>query len=166
MRKSTPLTFLVLAGFAAAALTGCSGNAATPAASTSAATAAPAETQPSAADQSVAEACKISADAMSSLSSEMSTSMQDAAKGDYAAVVEAMQKTSVALDGAIGQISNTEVKETLSDMSAQAKQFSDLFDGVKEGDLTALSGKADELQKLGNDMQATGNKISELCSGQ
>lgn len=149
MRKS--LTALVLAAsLGVASLTGC-----TPAAS---------ESTPTASPQSAADACKVAQESMKEFQEDMTTTLSEVTSGDFSTVVETMTSLQDKIGETADAISNTEVKSALNDFGAAIGKFTTVFDGVTDGDLTALTTKTAEMQEAGAAMQAAGEKLSKVCT--
>lgn len=164
MRKH--ISALIVAGvISVSALTGCSAGTMTPSASAPAATQpAPATTAPAAGGQSVKEACSVAAGVLSSMQSEMASSAQEVAKGDFSGVVTKFNEFGDKMQEAVAKVNNVDVKDALGALGTQVKKFAGLFDGVKNGDLGALAQKTSELSKINTDIQAAGKQFAALCS--
>jgi hypothetical protein len=140
MRIKTTLS-LAIAGLSIAALTGCAGGA-----------------------QSVADACSTAQTVVADVQTEMAEVSVDASGGDFSKVTDAFSSLKGKLDEAAGKVSNDEVKSALSGLSAKVSDFAKLFDGVSDGDLTALADKADEFQAAATGVQDAGTKLATLCN--
>ncbi|MFT4136978.1 hypothetical protein [Microbacterium sp.] len=149
MRK--PLTALLLvSGLGAASLTGCAASAA--------------ETTPSATAQSTADACEVAQTALPELQDEISATLAEASSGDYSTVVESITALERKLGETADKITDADVKSALDDFGVAVGEFAGVFDGVADGDLTVLTGKAAEMQQATEGMQSAGKKLASLCT--
>lgn len=139
MRKSIPAVIMI-AGLSVAALAGCSAGA-----------------------QSTADACKIANTEMTAFSAELQESMSGLQSGDMDAVGKAMSDMEAKLTEVAGKISNAEVKEAMTGLSASVKEFAGLFDGIDMNNPESLTELSTEMQGITADMQAAGAKVQELC---
>lgn len=114
-------------------------------------------------EQSVAEACKVASTTMLAAESEITDSMAGVSTGDFAGVVEGFKALSSTLNEADSKITNAEVKGALGDFNTSIQEFSKLFEGVTDGDVTALAEKATEMEAISVKMTESSTKLSELC---
>ncbi|ALJ20360.1 hypothetical protein [Microbacterium sp. No. 7] len=143
MRTKHTLSLALIAGLGIASLTGCSGGGGA---------------------QTVAEACDTAESVMSEVQSEMSSLNSEVAAGDFSSLVEGLDLLEGKLGEAVGKVTNEEVKSALSKLETSVADFAAIFDGVEDGDLTALADKGDELQTVVTDIQEAGTELGTLCS--
>lgn len=60
-------------------------------------------------------------------------------------------------------MSNAEVKAALTDFQSGVEGFAGLFDGVEDGDMTALAAKVTDLEKITTQISESATKLGELC---
>lgn len=114
-------------------------------------------------EQSVEEACSIAESSVEGLQSDLGTIQSDATSGNYSAVAEQFETLHDGLRDAEGDVTNEEVKSALSDAADSVDTIASVFGGVEDGDVEGLSARADEFQAAGEDLQASGQRLSELC---
>lgn len=141
MRKTTSLTLLAVAGITALSLTGCSGG-----------------------GQTVAEACKTAQTAMSDVQADMAGVQTDAASGDFTKLSETIDTLEKKLSETAGKLGNAEVKSAVEDLSKKVGVFGDVFEDIKDGDITAISGKVTEITDAATAVQESGVKLDTLCN--
>ncbi len=148
MRK--PIAALVLAaGLGVASFTGCTSNA---------------STEPTETAQSTADACQIASEYVQEFQDDMSTTMSEAAAGDFSKIVEVMNSLKTRLGEAADEVSNTEVKDALNEFGDSMDKFAKVFEGVANGDLTVMTAKSAEIQEATEAMQTAGQKLSDTCT--
>lgn len=114
-------------------------------------------------EQSVADACKVANTTVSKANDDVSSAMSEATTGDYSKLTANIKTITDAIREAEGKVTNTEVKTALSDMAASFTEFNAIFDGVKDGDVAALSDKSDQLTAVSEKITKSSTRITELC---
>lgn len=114
-------------------------------------------------EQSTTEACQVAQTTVAAAEAEITEAMSGATSGDYAKVAEGFKTLSGSLKEAAGKISNEEVKGALADFQTGIDEFAGLFDGIKDGDMTALAEKAGELESASTKITEAATKLGEVC---
>lgn len=121
--------------------------------------------------QSVADACKVAQDeitkASSSVTSDLSSSMQKATQGEKVDFKAMFQPILDGLDAAEKKVTNEKVKAPLSAFTAEYKNFVKVFDGYEVPDLASLDpsdptamDKINEVQKKSQEIATKGQDAS------
>ncbi|MDZ8170938.1 hypothetical protein [Microbacterium xanthum] len=147
------LTGLVLSTSALLALTGCTGGGGSappddPASQT--------QDAPGDDGQSVAEACEVIAETITSATAQF----DEGAGGDLADVVAAMEAASAELATTTQAITNDEVAALLPDLQRMFTEAEEVFQALADGDVSG----AEDLEEIGGRFQETGAAFEELCA--
>lgn len=117
----------------------------------------------SAGEQSVADACKIANDSMSSLAGELNSGLTNMAT-DPSGAADLFTKMETKLKEAEGKITNSEVKGLLTTV---LKDFSDVnvvMQKMKDGGIASLSqDDSTKMMEAGTNMQKSGAELTKVC---
>ncbi|WP_248149907.1 hypothetical protein [Microbacterium aoyamense] len=160
------LSAIVLAvGLGVVALTGCGGGSAPASSSgTSSQEADPGGANEGSTDQTVAEACATASAAGAEAQTLQADMQEDLTAGNFAAIAETMGAYKGTLEDTANEIGNPEVKSAVSDLATAFGDFGAIFEGVPDGDMTALTDKVAEVTAVSEDIAAAGQALIDACS--
>ena len=114
-------------------------------------------------EQSTADACKIVESTVASSESELTSASAGIAQGKYSTLTEAIGSLTSTLSEAEGKVTNKEVKDAVGAYRTDLESFAGLFEGVKDGDLTALASKSGEVQTLSTKLTESSKAVMNIC---
>ena len=114
--------------------------------------------------QSVAEACTQATQAVTIVQAELSDIGSQVSSGNYSVVADQLGTLHATLADTSSRLGNPEVHDTLATLADKVGEFADLFVGVPDGDLSALTEKVGELQTVSQEVATAGQAMTDLCS--
>lgn len=116
------------------------------------------------ADQSVSDACRVANETMSSVQSDLTASMTGLATGDISGALEVIDTLQVKLDEAQSKVGNADVESALAELNAKIAEFDEILGTAGDGGVAALADNEEALSSVAADIQAAGQRMSDLCS--
>lgn len=164
LASATTLAVVLLAGCSGAGTPTATETSTTTGQSTAAPTPTPEAVEETApAEQSLVDACAVAFETVSAVQGDMQQVTESASSGDFTALRETLGTLGSALTDAKEKVTNGEVSAQLTAIGDSVTTFGALFDGVADGDFTALQTKATEVQAAAVGVSEEFSAMGEIC---